>query len=311
MKTRAIVIAFTILLIVAIPFVTKGNDERGAGSVRIVPDLLYVDKAAGDPSKQSLDLYIPTRTSGPLPLIVFIHGGAWVEGDKKDNPGLAIAPLGFAVASINYRLSTDAIFPAQIYDCKAAIRYLRKNATKYGINPNKIGVWGTSAGGYLAALLATTSNTNKLDGNLGANEESSAVQAALDWCGPTDLLTISEQAGSKTKIDFETENGPVGRLLGGLQTEKKELAVEASPVTYVDKQDPPILIVHGDIDDLVPFAQSEEFQDKLLSVGASSKLICVRGGGHWLGTEREYRRAVDFFRATLMQSEHNFTVDEN
>lgn len=311
MKTRALVIACTILLIVAIPFVTKGNDERGAGSVRIVKDLVYVDKPAGDPAKQSLDLYVPTKASGQLPLVVFIHGGAWVEGDKKDNPGLILAPLGFAVASLNYRLSSDALFPAQIYDCKAAIRYLRKHATEYGINPDKIGVWGVSAGGHLAALLGTSGNSDKLDGDLGNPGVSSAVQAVLDWCGPTDLLTISEQAGSKTKIDFETSNGPVGKLLGGLQTEKKELAREASPVTYVDKNDPPILIVHGDIDDLVPFAQSEELQDKLLAAGALSKLICVRGMGHSLGTEHEYKRAIDFFKSTLVQGEHNFSVEEN
>jgi len=143
------------------------------------------------------------------------------------------------VASINYRLTKEAIFPSQIEDCKAAIRYLRAHAAEYNIDPNHVGVWGVSAGGHLAALLGTSCGAKQLEGNLGSADMSSCVQAVCDWCGPSDFVTVASQAGSRTKIDYDDAAGPVAKLLGGLQTEKHDLAVAASPVTYIDKDDPP------------------------------------------------------------------------
>ncbi len=310
MRRRTVLITLSLLFIIAIPFVTKANDDKGPGSVRKIPDLSYLDKNSRDSTDESqlLDLYIPTKpTAGSLPLIVFIHGGAWLQGDKSEAKDLAmlLAHEGFATASINYRLSQQAPFPAQIEDCKNAIRYLRAHANEYGFDGNKIGVWGVSAGGHLAALLGTLSTSDPPA--LLPND--SAVQAVCDWCGPSDLISVATQAGSRTKIDYDSPSGPVAKLLGGLVTDKKELAMEASPITYVTKDDPPIMIVHGDIDDLVPFAQSEEFAAKLKAAGVPSKLVTVKGAGHNLGSETELKRLTDFFRQVLIEGKRDFQID--
>ncbi len=310
MRRRTVLITLSLLFIIAIPFVTKANDDKGPGSLRKIPDLSYLDKNSKDSKDESqlLDLYIPTKpTAGSVPLIVFIHGGAWLQGDKSEARDLAmlLAQAGFATASINYRLSQQAPFPAQIEDCKNAIRYLRAHAMEYGYDGNKIGVWGVSAGGHLAALLGTLSTSDPPA--LLPND--SGVQAVCDWCGPTDLISVAKQAGSRTKIDYDSASGPVAKLLGGLVTEKKELAMEASPINYVTKGDPPILIVHGDIDDLVPFAQSEEFAAKLKAAGVPSKLVTVKGAGHNLGSDTEIKRLTDFFRQVLVEGKRDFQID--
>ncbi len=313
MRRRTVLITLSLLFIIAIPFVTKAHDDKGPGSVRVIRDLAYSKDDNDKDSKnlnqsQMLDLYIPTKpAAGSQPLIVFIHGGAWLQGDKSEAKDLAmlLAHAGFATASINYRLSQEAAYPAQIVDCKNAIRYLRAHAAEYGLDPNKIGVWGVSAGGHLAALLGTMSSSD----TPSFVPDSSAVQAVCDWCGPTDLVSVARQAGSRTKIDYETPSGPVAKLLGGLASDKKDLAVQASPITYVSKGDPPIMIVHGDIDDLVPFSQSEEFIEKLKAAGVPAKLITVKGAGHNLDSEQEIKRLTDFFRQILIEGKRDFQVD--
>ncbi len=300
MNVKTLLIIFTVCLIAAIPFVTKGHDDTGPGAVRVVKDLNYT---GGTNPAQTLDLYLPTGTKPNklLPLVVFIHGGAWLQGDKTDSPGLLMAQHGFALASINYRLTNEAIFPAQIEDCRQAIAYLRKNADKWGIDPSRIGVWGVSAGGHLASLLGTSGSREKPE---------EQVQAVLNWCGLSDLLTVNEQSGSRTKIDYEDENGPVAKFLGGRETKKPELAREASPVTFVSKDDPPFLIVHGDIDDVVPYAQSQELYEKLKTAGVPCRLITIKGGGHMFGNEEEYKHAMQFFQSTIVQGRRDFVLED-
>jgi len=296
MRTRTILITLSLVFIIAIPFVTKGREDTGPGSVRVIRDQPYTLLPN---QSQSLDLYLPTKAS-KVPLIVFIHGGAWLQGDKAEAKDIALllAQAGFAVASINYRLTNQAVFPAQIDDCRAAVSYLRKRAADYNFDGDRIGVWGVSAGGHLAALLGTDQKFPDTTG--------SAVQAVCDWCGPTNLVSVAGQAGSRTKIDYDSKDGPVALLLGGLASEKVELAKQASPITFVSKDDPPILIVHGDIDDLVPFAQSEEFIARLDKEGVPAKLITLQGMGHNLGSDQELKRVIEFFKQTLKDGKRNF-----
>src|SRR5260370_39954354 len=155
---------------------------EGTKSLR---DLEYVK---GGHERQKLDLYLPEKSDDPLPLIIWIHGGAWMAGSKENPPGIELLKRGYALASINYRLSQHAKFPAQLEDCKAAIRWLRANATTYHLDPDRIGVWGASAGGHLVALLRTTGDVKELEGEEGNPQQSSGGQSVVDWFGPTDIL---------------------------------------------------------------------------------------------------------------------------
>ncbi len=224
----------------------------------------------------------------PLPVVTFIHGGGW-RGGKKGVGILRLLPLarrGYFCATIEYRLSGEAVFPAQIEDCKCAIRWLRAHAKEYNLDPDRIGVWGSSAGGHLVALLGTSGGVKELEGKGGWEKHSTRVQAVVDFFGPTDLLNIVEDAGKNQfqgRTGFDSKNNPVALLLGGPIEENKDKAAKASPITYVSKDDPPFLIVHGDRDALVPLGQSERLRDALKKVGVEAKLHVVKGAGHGLG----------------------------
>ena len=250
-------------------------------------DLEYVK---GGHERQRLDLYVPEKADGPLPVIVWVHGGAWLGGSKEGvGPALPFVRKGYAVASINYRLSQHARFPAQIEDCKAAIRWLRANAKEYDLDPDRIGVWGPSAGGHLVALLGTSGDVKDLEGKEGTPGQSSRVQAVVDWFGPTD---VTRMGGSHDGPD-----SPEAKLLGGPVQENKEKAVRANPITYVSKDDPPFLIMHGDKDPTVPFSQSELLVEALKNAGVEATFIPVKGAGHG-GREfssEENRKLVEGF----------------
>lgn len=251
--------------------------------VQVLRDLEYVP---GGHERNRLDLYLPEKAPRPLPVIVWVHGGGWTNGDKTNGPAFRFATNGYAVASINYRFSQHAIFPAQIHDCKAAIRWLRANARKYGLDSDHIGAWGGSAGGHLVALLGTTAGVKELEGPGGNEDQSSRVQAVVDWYGPTDFLTV----GTK---DTRT------RLIGGDPQANKEKAARASPMTYVSKDAAPFLIMHGDKDKTVPISQSETFAQALKKAGADATFVVVKGGGHVhpLFTSPEYMRQIEAFFA--------------
>lgn len=236
-------------------------------------DVVY---AAVGERKLVLDLYIPKNAEKPMPLVVWIHGGAWSAGSKQPCSSLFLTRHGFAAASIGYRLVPEAIFPAQFHDCKAAIRYLRANADEYGIDPNAIGVWGASAGGHLAALLGTSAGIKEADGSLGEHTDvSSAVQAVCDWFGPSDFFTMP--IGRR---QFAKGEDPELHVLGGKISENQDMARLASPASHVSKHAPPFLIMHGDKDPLVPIQQSRLLHDKLTAAGVSSELIVLEGEGH-------------------------------
>ncbi len=237
--------------------------------VQVVRNIPYVE---GGHERNRLDLYLPEKAAGPLPLVVWVHGGAWQAGSKDGCPALFLLSKGYAVASINYRLSQHAVFPAQIEDCKAAIRWLRANADKHHINPDRIGVWGSSAGGHLVAMLGTTGNTKSLDGKGGNLDRSSRVQCVVDWFGPSDLLTMHG--------GHDNPDSPESRLIGGAVQENPDKARNASPVTYVSKDSAPFLIMHGDRDNTVPPGQSDELAAALKKAGVEVALVVVQGNGH-------------------------------
>ncbi|MES2773274.1 MAG: alpha/beta hydrolase [Bacteroidota bacterium] len=223
-----------------------------------------------------LDLYMPAGKKEPY-LIVWIHGGAWRSGSKK-SPPTGMLPHEYALASINYRLSEEAIFPAPIHDIKAAIRFLRANAKKYGYRSDKIIIWGSSAGGHLAALAGLTNNNLELEGNIGAHtNESSSVQVILDFFGPSNFLTILNQS---TPHGLGVRVPSLKLLLGKPVEEVPELARKASPVYHVDSSDPPILIVHGDQDIQVPINQSLELLAACKKNKVAVQLEIIPGAGH-------------------------------
>ena len=266
--------------------------------VRAIRDVEYVP---GGGRPQTLDVYLPEKPAKqPMPLVVWIHGGGWVAGDKANPPGLAMIARGYAMASINYRFSQEALFPAQIYDCKAAVRYLRSHAKEHGIDPNHFGVWGASAGGHLVALLGTTGDVKELEGDEGVTGVSSRVQCVCDWFGPANFLTFYDHPSIFKRED---PNSLINRLFGGEPAVKKELATRASPVFFASKDDPPFLIMHGDKDNLVPVEQSRELDEALRKAGVEVTLTVVPGAGHGFGgpgVAKLARQIDEFFDTHLL-----------
>ena len=271
--------------------------ELGTGKIRVLRNLEYVP---GGHARNKLDLYLPRQAGRPgwmsaaLPLIIWVHDGAWLEGSKEDCPAIRFVHKGYAVASINYRLSQHVIFPAQIEDFRAAIRWLRANSGKYNLGIDHIGVWGASAGGHLVALLGTAGDVKEFDKGQNLNV-SSRVQAVCDYFGPTDLLAFDPYEPSLDKDEFNASNWWLAKLLGGPVQENKELAQRANPITFVTKDDPPFLIVHGDKDRLVPISQSQLLCEALKKTGVQVKFHTVKGEGHGFDSPQVDKMVEDFF----------------
>jgi acetyl esterase/lipase len=241
-----------------------------------------------------LDLYLPTKREHPLPLIIWIHGGAWKSGTKDGgSPALRFTGDGYAVAHVEYRLSQEAIFPAQIYDCKGAVRWLRANSKKYHFDPNRFIAWGASAGGHLVAMLGTAGGVAELEGNVNDLKESSRVQAVVDWFGPADLVHMGE---AKSFVHHDAPDSPEAKLIGGAIPENKDKAARASPTTYASKESPPFLIMHGDQDFEVPFNQSERLYDALKKAGADVTFIPMKGAGHGFGGPQAMEPVKEFLK---------------
>lgn len=244
-------------------------------------DVPYVP---GGDSSQILDVYFPENPPPePQPLLIWIHGGGWLGGSKSNPPYLYQLERGYVVASVEYRFSDKALFPAQIQDCQAAVRWLRANAGKYHIDPDRVGVGGASAGGHLAALLGTSGGKGAFPPIGGRLDQSDRVQAVCDVFGPANFWTVVEQAEADKSVQyvFQWNNGdPYSRLIGGVLGRDKEKCDAVSPVHYVAKDAPPFLILHGDRDAAVPFAQSVELAEALSKAGASVVLQRFPGAGH-------------------------------
>lgn len=252
-----------------------------------------VEYANVDGHSLKLDLYVPENLSAPVPLVIDVHGGGWMAVDKSEMIARSLIGHGFAVASIDYRLSGVAIFPAQIYDCKTAVRWLRAHAADYGYKPDKIGAWGDSAGGHLVSLLGLTADNPALEGNEGNTNVSSSVQAVCDFYGPSDLWSADHHLA-----DTVADNA-VPRLIGGLIEQNEDKARAASPLFYVSSNACPFLIVHGDKDPIVPLEQSVALNDALQKAGVPTQLYIVKGGGHGFGDPHAYELAEAFFKQYL------------
>jgi len=244
--------------------------------------LRNLDYAGTRNARQTLDVYIPRTSPGrALPLVVFIHGGAWEEGSKLEHVEMVyplVASGEFVAAAINYRLTDQARHPAQIHDSKGAIRWLRAHAGDYGIDRDKIAVFGLSAGGHLASLLGTSGGVAELEGEVGGNRsQDSRVSCVINFCGPADFLTFG---GKGSRIDPEDKASAIGKLLGDAVSRVPEIARAASPVTYISADDPPFLHIHGSNDELVPYAQVQEFDAALEAAAVSSTVLTAEKAGH-------------------------------
>ncbi|UGY92177.1 alpha/beta hydrolase [Streptomyces gobiensis] len=238
-----------------------------------------------------LDVHVPAA-DGPVPVVVWIHGGGWLEGDRRYPPPTipvdllhgSVLQAGLALVCVDYRHSLEAPFPAQLHDVKAALRYLRRFADSFGIDKDRIGVWGESAGGHLAALAGLVSPDGPegpaLEGGVGICDEDSTVQAVVDWYGVSELSSLLSHALPPPPSGMEYPN-PFTALLGGTADQQPELARAASPVTYAGTATPPpFLLIHGTSDSLVPYSQSEVLAEALERVGGEVTLQPVDGADH-------------------------------
>jgi acetyl esterase/lipase len=258
---------------------------------------------------QKLDIYFPDNLSANLlPVIISIHGGAFMYGNKEDlrqEPMLKGIYHGYAVVSIDYRLSGEALFPALIFDCKAAVRFIRAKADIFGFAPDRIGVWGPSAGGYLAAMLGTSANVPELEDLTMGNESlSCAVQAVVDWCGPNaDFLTMDDEIRLNTIGDpiHSNEDSPESRLMGCRIQDIPDKIRLASPMTYIHKDIPPFLIQHGAADPIIPVQQSVRFAEAIAVIAGRQRvqLDIIKGMGHHCDlryeTDQNINRVFNFF----------------
>lgn len=278
------------------PFVEAIEDARHLGRFEVIRDIPYADT---DNPHQRLDLILPKRPAGKLPLIVYIHGGGWVQGDKNRWRFMLLPLLrdgNYAAASIAYRLSPEAPWPAQIHDCKAAVRWLRANAPKYGIDPDRIAVFGHSAGGHLAAMIGLTSGIRDLDGGVGRHTgTSSRPSCVVDYAGPSELVSLSR---IPIVIHHTLTNSPVALLLGcdAVTGTNAEIARAASPVSHAAANAPPFLIAQGDKDSLVPFHQSELLYAALTNAHVAPPPVFIRmvGADHVFFSAELNRRTRQF-----------------
>ena len=231
--------------------------------------------------KHLLDIYIPANAKAVNPVVIWVHGGAWMLNDKYADMGYmtstikSIVEKGYVLASIDYRHSTTAIFPAQIQDCNQALEFLHNNAAKYKVDKSKFVLFGFSAGGHLASLLALSNNNNVTDFYPQNKKTNFKIKGVIDFYGPSDFLAMTASG------DPEMKGDPISTLLGSAPLKRPDLSKIASPSNYVDKNDPPFIIVHGEKDESVPYQQSVLLQSYLNLAGVKNELVIVKGAPHY------------------------------
>lgn len=256
----------------------------------LTPTHRDLEYAEIDGASLKLDIYMPKNVDGLPPLMVWIHGGGWRNGDKRmvNRAVVRLSQAGYAVASINYRLKDLSIHPRHIHDCKAAVRWLRAHASEYGYDPKRVAVGGGSAGGHLSLLLGLSSGIEDLEGSVGNYpDESTSVLAIVDLYGPADLPEMKK-------------NSPRFQQRSSLSNERLK---HASPMTYLTPDDPPVLMLHGDQDKLVPVGQSKRLHEACQKAGLVSELHVLEGAGHGgsvFSDEARYRIIKAFLDKHLM-----------
>lgn len=267
-----------------------------------------VNYAGDDKQYHCLDIFLPETTRPSYPAVVVIYGSAWFGNNGKESAfriyGKSLLESGFAVITVNHRSSRDSIFPAQIHDIKAAIRFIRANAKSYQIDSKFIGVTGFSSGGHLSALVGTTGKVKKftvnsasadLEGKVGNNLNfSSSVDAVVDWFGPTSFMIMDT---CDPKMNHNAADSPESTLIGGPIQDNPDKCALADPITYVDKNDPPFLIIHGDADNMVPYCQSQKLFEALQLKKVPSQFVTVPNGGHGPGVfeDKYFKMMTEFF----------------
>jgi len=279
-----------------------------AGGVRLLPGVPYAAIPGIRPLE--LDLWLPPDDSSPVPVVLFLHGGGWRVGSRRTlgpmyagqdpTPFERMAQAGIAVASADYRLSGEAVWPAQLHDAKAAVRWLRARAGELGIDPERIAAWGESAGGHLAALLGLTAGDPALEGDVGVTGPPSDVVAVAAWYAPTDLVGFVDDSDGDP-ADATTREA---LLLGGTAVSRPGIAAQAGPVTHVSPDAPPVLLLHGAADRFVPCVQSERLYAALVEAGADVELDVYEDAVHmWQGAPevaaKAFERTVDVLRRRL------------
>lgn len=249
--------------------------------------------------KHLLDIYLPENAKGKVPLVIFIHGGGWLSNDKYADMGYMkktvaeIVSNGYALASIDYRFSTQAVFPAQMQDCNRAISFLYDNAGKYGFDKNRFAVMGFSAGGHLASMVGLSKNNDIPAFFMSGTSKSYRFKAVVDFYGPAELILFPGSNDAKS---------PEGLLIGAAPLSRPDLAKAASPVTYVDKNDPPFLIIHGEKDELVSTKHSQLLSSWLSVVGVPNELIIVKDAPHFgemFDSDEVRTKVMNFLRTRL------------
>jgi acetyl esterase/lipase len=272
-------------LTLTLTLLTCGACLAQAPGVATENDVVYTQVGG---TELRLDLARPAEGNGPFPAIVVIHGGAWRGGNKASNRALLVefARRGYVAISPQYRFCPQETFPAQVQDCKAAVRWLRARASTYHVDPERFGAVGFSAGGHLSLMLGVTDSKDGLDGDVPADAPSSKVQAVVNYFGPTELGADDIPLISKPLVrDF----------LGGTPQEKPEACAAASPLTHVSKDDAPVLTFQGTKDPLVPHTQATKLADKMTEMGVPGRVELLLGAGHgWGGAELERTKAETF-----------------
>lgn len=279
-------------------------DTQLEGGVRKITNIKYVNDSE---ESKTLDLFLPEKmyTEKKYPLIIYIHGGAWLEGSKDYFKDYRIVKADFIVASVDYRLSGEDLFPAQIHDIKAALRWLRKNSTKFYIDTSNIGAYGESAGGHLALLLGTTSDIPELNGNIGYDlSESTDVKAVVSEYGITNLASIAKQCeeNSACITDYRENGSIIGKLLGCYYNECGSKLNQASPINYLTPDDASINLFHSKKDSIVPYEQSVEFYAKASEIESLNiQMSLSENGAHIDGELREkyLSEIIKFFSDSL------------
>lgn len=287
------------VLLAFLPLPNVAAAEGFPTGIRVVQNVCYGGRIKND----VLDLYLPRSANRPFPVVLWVHGGGWEGGNKENPPAMFLIGKGYAVASINYRLTREpkACFPAQIHDCKAAVRWLRANAKQYNLDPDHIGAWGGSAGGHLVALLGASGEVKELEGNVGNHlKMSSRVHAVCDWFGPTDLEKFADFQASFPGLPPDCPMQMITKLFGGPIAKSKKLAQQANPITHITAKSPPFLIMHGDRDTLVPLDQSQLLVNAIKAAGSQVDFHVLPGAGHDIRGIANIRIVEEFFNEHLV-----------